>query len=285
MGSEGPFPGRVVLTISRRPEHRRLSRPVLIISAVDSSGAAGMPVDIRAAESLGLPVRCAVTAVTVQGDEGVAGIDPVDGGMVRASIESALSDPPGISAVKVGVLADASVATAVADTLVEAEARNIPVVVDPVILSTSDHALIDDDGAGILATRILSLCTVATPNSQEVEALRPYLGSGSSNTGSVIRLILEKGARALLVTDGEGAGDVCNDVLYLPDGTTQQFTHGRAGGPTPRGTGCALSTSIAAHLGLGMDLGEAVSRSIDFVTDLIENSKMVGNQRLLFPKG
>ena len=261
-----------------------MSGALLIISAMDSSGAAGMPVDIRVAESLGMPVRCVVTALTVQGDGGVIDILPAGRGSVRAAMESAIGDPPGICSIKIGVLAAAEVASEVAHVLAGVVARGVPVVVDPVIRASSDHSLTDDQGAGILVKEILPLSTVATPNRQELAYLNRYLGGKRRDETSVETLILQEGAGALLVTDGEGDGETCRDILYLPEGKSENYPHPRMGGPVPRGTGCALSTAIAANLGMGLEVPEAVRRGIDYVAGLIEGSTLIGNQRLLFPK-
>lgn len=242
-----------------------------------------MPVDIRTADSLGFPVRCTVTALTVQGEEGVIHVQPSPQDSIRVSIETAAGDRPGVCAVKVGVLADAVVASQVADCLAPLADRGIPVVVDPVIRASSDSLLIDEGGMEVLMKRILPLSYIVTPNRQELVSLGGYFAGDIPDEASAVQRLLSCGADAVLLTDGEGSGEFCRDLLYLPEGPPEAFSHPRIDGATPRGTGCALSTAVAVHLGQGLPIKEAVRKSIDHVTGLIRDSTSVGNQRLLFP--
>lgn len=259
-------------------------RPLLLISASDSSGAAGMQVDIRVTETLNLPLRCSLTAVTVQGDDGVRELFPVPSGVLGLSIKTALDDPPGICAVKIGMLVDAATVSSVVESLKSAADNRIPVVLDPVVRSTSGSSLLDAEGADLLLERLLPLCTVVTPNREEALWLASRGGASTSDEEMAAEALLSLGVDSVLITGGEGPGDFCTDTLYTLSGSPQKFRHPRLPGPVPRGTGCALSSAIAANLGVGNSLEEAVEKSITFVGGLIKGSMVVGNQRLLFPK-
>ena len=260
-------------------------RPILLISASDSSGAAGMQVDVRVVETLKLPLRCALTAVTVQGDEGVREVFQVSSGVLRSSIRTAMNDSPGISAVKIGMLVGEETVSAVADTLEPAVDQGIPVILDPVVRSTSGSALLDGGGAGVILERLLPLCTVITPNREEALWLASKIGKSTSDGEQAARALLSLGAKSVLVTGGEGPGKLCTDSLFTSSGPARDFRHPRLPGPVPRGTGCALSSAIAAQLSMGLPLEDAVGQAIVFVTGLIERSKVIGTQRLLFPTG
>jgi hydroxymethylpyrimidine/phosphomethylpyrimidine kinase len=263
--------------------HSTLDKPVLLISASDSSAAAGMQVDLRVLNDLGVPARCAITAVTVQGDGGAKSINPVDTGFIVDSINTALSDPPGIGAVKVGLLGNALTAEALQEPLSELHGSGVPIVVDPVMRSTPGSALSTEDTAGAMLEKILPWGTLLTPNRDEFEALSILIDTVDSDETAKVHRLMEYGAGGILVTGGDTNEDQCTDILYKKDGTVTDFQHPRIGTRAPRGTGCALSTAIAVYLSRGLPMGEAVGRSIEYVTGLIEKAAMVGDQLLLFP--
>jgi hydroxymethylpyrimidine/phosphomethylpyrimidine kinase len=260
-----------------------LAKPVLLISASDSSAAAGMQVDLRVLNDLGTPARCAVTAVTVQGDRGARSITPVAPDLIIDSINTALTDPPGIGAVKVGLLGDGPTAEALEAPLSRIMAMGVPIIVDPVMRSTPGSDLSTADTAATILERILPWTTLLTPNRDELEALSTLIEAGAGNETAKVKSLLGSGAGGILVTGGDTDEDLCLDILYGTDGTVTDFQHPRIGEKAPRGTGCALSTAIAVHLGRGIPVNEAVGRSIEYVTGLIEKAAMVGEQLLLFP--
>lgn len=261
-----------------------LEKPVLLISASDSSAAAGMQVDLRVLSDLGAPARCAITAVTVQGDGGARSINPVDPGIIVDSINTALSDPPGIGAVKVGLLGDGPTGEAIENSLSELHRSGVPIVVDPVLRSTPGSALSSEGTAGTILEKVLPWATLLTPNRDELEALSILIDLEDCDETAKVHRLLGSGVSGILVTGGDTDKDQCIDILYETGGAATDFQHPRIGERAPRGTGCALSTAIAVHLGRGIPVGEAVGRSIEYVTGLIEKAVMVGNQMLLFPR-
>jgi hydroxymethylpyrimidine/phosphomethylpyrimidine kinase len=258
-------------------------KPILLISASDSSAAAGIQNDIRVLDDLGVPGRCAVTALTVQGDGGAGSINPADPAIILDSISTALSDAPGIGAVKVGLLGDEITAEILADPLDKIRGMGIPVVVDPVLKSSPGSILSSGDTAGAILGKILPHSAVVTPNGEELAVLGAAAGADSDDEENLVLEIMGTGTGAVLVTGGDTGQGKCVDKLYETGAGMTIFMHPRIGSSSPRGTGCTLSTAIAAHLGAGMALPDAVKLSIDYVADRIRRSAVVGNQLLLFP--
>jgi len=263
--------------------HSTLEKPVLLISASDSSASAGMQVDLRVLNDLGAPARCAITAVTVQGDKGARSINPVAPDLIIDSINTALSDPPGIGAVKVGLLGDGPTAKALDKPLSQIKSAGIPIVVDPVMRSTPGSDLSTEDTAAAILEWVLPWTTLFTPNRDELNALSTLIDELDSDEAEKASRLMGSGADGILVTGGDTDEDQCMDILYEAVGKATDFRHPRIGERAPRGTGCALSTAIAAYLGRGIPVSEAVGRSIEYVTGLIERAAMVGDQLLLFP--
>ena len=259
------------------------TKPVLLISASDSSAAAGMQVDLRVLNDLGASARCAVTAVTIQGDGGAISVNPVPPEVVSGSINTALSDSPGIGAVKVGLLGDINTAEALEGPLSKMSAAGIPIVVDPVMRSTPGSVLAAEGTANAIVERVLPWATLLTPNRVELKALGKLSGGGRAEEEWVEDLLKNSGNSAVLVTGGDTTEDQCLDTLYETGGSKAEYYHPRIGDVAPRGTGCALSTAIAVYLGRGLSLGESVGRGIDYVTGLIKQAERVGDQLLLFP--
>jgi hydroxymethylpyrimidine/phosphomethylpyrimidine kinase len=218
-----------------------------------------MQVDLRVLEELGFPVRCAVTALTVQGDQGVLRIDPADPSAVELAILTALNDEPGIAGVKIGLVPGPEIVRSVASALSEA-APGTPVVVDPVMRSTSGTIMAGDEVAQAILDHIAPLAAILTPNENELEVLSRAAGIDSK--------------------------DPCEDLLFMA-GVDEpvRFTHPRIAGKTPRGTGCALSTALTAYLADSLALEDAVGRAIEYVVGKIERSVVIGKQRMLFSGG
>jgi hydroxymethylpyrimidine kinase/phosphomethylpyrimidine kinase len=141
-----------------------------------------------------------------------------------------------------------------------------------------------DEVVQALLEHIAPLATLLTPNAHELAALVRTTNLGGSDTPEQAMAIIEKGTGVVLVTGGDSGEDPCEDLLFMA-GVDEpvRFTHPRIAGKTPRGTGCALSTAITAFLSRGQPLPDAVGQAVDYVVGKINNSKVVGQQRLLFP--
>ena len=234
---------------------------ILIIAGSDSGGGAGIQADIKTVTMLGAHAMTAITAITAQNTVGVDAVMPVPVDMVLAQIEAVVSDI-GVDAVKIGMLGAAEVAHAVADrieTLV-----GVPVVFDPVMVATSGSVLADEATVAAFG-RLMRLATVTTPNAAELRALG----------GDAARLARETGA-AVLAKGGDRPGDVVEDVLFAPDGTTTRWSAGRIETPHTHGTGCTLASAIAVGLAESRSLAASVNRARGFVREAMLGAPGLG---------
>jgi hydroxymethylpyrimidine/phosphomethylpyrimidine kinase len=263
----------------RRPAAGTVARGtpfrVLCAAGGDSSGCAGIAADLRTVAALGGHGMPALTAVTAQDTRGVRAIGPVAPRLVRAQIEGALADP-GVDAVKIGMLATAAVVRAVASAL--GGRGRAPVVLDPVLRSTTGGELLDAGGRRALIGRLLPLVDLLTPNLPEAASLlgRP-VGTSVAAMCAAAEELRALGAGAVLLKGGHRRGDAV-DVFCDASGTTV-LRAPRVAAKNTRGTGCVLSTACACFLAEGLALPEAVRRAKDFVTAAIRCAYPLGKGR------
>jgi hydroxymethylpyrimidine/phosphomethylpyrimidine kinase len=225
---------------------------ILSIAGSDSSGGAGIQADIKTITMLGGYAMTAITAITAQNTRGVTGVEMLSPEMVAAQIDACVSDI-GVDAVKIGMLGSAEIAVVVANRL---EALDVPVVFDPVMISTSGSVLADD--ATVKAfERLMQLATLTTPNIAELEALG---GDAAMHARDV----------AYLAKGGDAQGDVVEDRLVLPGRAPIAWSAPRIVTRHNHGTGCTLSSAIATGLGRGLALEDAIARGREFVRAALE---------------
>lgn len=259
---------------------------VLIVAGSDSGGGAGIQADIKTVTMLGGHAMTAVTALTAQNTLGVQAVHPVPAGMVVAQMRSCIDDI-GVDAVKIGMIGSAEIAHAVADVL---EALNFPIVFDPVMVATSGSVLADPETIAAFE-RLMRFATVITPNLPELEALAgsslPTEGEAhlaahwlAERTGTAV---LAKGGHRSpgrtgqeLRPDGTTSADLLADNLLFPDGTDLVWTNRMIDTPHTHGTGCTLASGIAAGLGHGLSLPDAIGRAIRFTRAAIAHAPGLG---------
>lgn len=239
------------------------TRPaVLVIAGSDSSGGAGIVRDVAVLADLGCDALCAVCAVTAQTHVHVVGVHHVPPQVVRAQITAALDSAP-IAAIKIGMLGTAETVSAVADSL--PRAGTIPIVLDPVLVSSSGGVLLDEEGREQMRSRLFPLATVLTPNIPEAASLCATApATGREALLEQARSLLATGARAVLLKGGHAAGAESVDLLLTVDGTPRWLSSPRLH-VRCRGTGCALASAIAAGLAAGATIEEACARAKDYV--------------------
>jgi len=240
----------------------------LTIAGSDSGGGAGLQADLKTFAAHRLHGVCAVTAVTVQDTTGVTAVVALEPAVVVAQVEVVAADLHP-AATKTGMLANPAIVAAVADLARRGLLPNL--VVDPVLVSTSGHALMGDGGIDAYRELLLPLATVVTPNLREAAALtgRPFSALGTIEAmAAAAEELRALGAGTVVVKGGhyrEGGASESPDVVAGPDGTVV-LRHDRIPTTNDHGTGCTLSAAIAANLALGTDPHEAVVQAKAFVT-------------------
>ena len=241
----------------------RISRPAaLTIAGSDSGGGAGIQADLRTFAAFGVHGTCAITALTAQNTRGVSAVHVSPRAIVRAQIEAVLDDFP-VGAIKLGMLATPSIVRVVAQTLAARKRIPIPLVVDPVLVTTTGAPLASDDLAESLRRHLLPRADLVTPNLPEAERLTGLRIRNDADRLRAARLLLADGARAVLLKGGHGSGKHVKDLL-LTENEEHWFAHAREKG-SHHGTGCTLSAAIAASLARGESLDTAVAAGIAFV--------------------
>jgi len=236
-----------------------VSGVVLCIGGLDSSGGAGVLRDSATVHALNGTARVAVTAVTAQSDRAVTAVHAVPPKVVTDQI--AIAGP--VSAVKIGMLGRAGIVEAVAAAVPRA-----PCVLDPVLMSSSGHMLLDDLGVTALLDRLLPKVDLLTPNVPELAALARRLGVPEGDHSACVERLLQRGCGAVLVKGGHAEGPVSVDHLYRRGVPCVAFTAPRIDA-TLRGTGCRLASAIAVHLAQGASLVDAVTAAKHHVHDAL----------------
>jgi hydroxymethylpyrimidine/phosphomethylpyrimidine kinase len=240
---------------------------VLSIAGSDSGGGAGIQADLKTFSALGCYGMTAITAITAQNTQGVRAIHGVPPDILRAQIEAVVEDI-GVDAVKIGMLHAPEVVRVVADAI---RRYRLPhVVLDPVMVATSGDRLIAAETVDVLVRELFPLAQVATPNLDEAALLlgRPIAGIDALDAAA--QALRALGAPAALLKGGHLPGDEVVDVLALPDGSLMHLRSARIATPNGHGTGCTLSSAIAAHLALGHTLPSAVAQARAYILGAIQ---------------
>lgn len=249
---------------------------VLIVAGSDSSGGAGLSRDIETVAAFGLRSCVAVTAVTVQTHRAVRHIELVAPDIVTAQISAAIEANP-VRAIKMGMLGAAETIEAVASAIVRHP--GIPVVLDPVLVSTSGRALLPGEAIRLLQSRLMPLCRLVTPNLPEISVLTE--SPPAEDEAEILRqgaALLEAGPAAVLVKGGHASGNVSTDLLLEKGESVRRFSTARQSSDI-RGTGCMLASAITAGLALGFPLPRSVSNAKQYVFDRLAAASKQSSSR------
>lgn len=249
---------------------------LLVIAGSDSGGGAGIQADIKTACAFGVYAMTAVTAVTAQNTKAVTAIYPVPAAIVAAQVEACLKDI-GADAIKIGMLGSAATVKAVAAAIAKA-ARTIPVVLDPVMVSTSGKRLLSESAVTALKKELLPLAALVTPNIPEARSLVGLRGTARKDAEAAARRLMAMGAKAALVKGGHATRATVDDVLVWQGGM-DVFAFPRIQTRHTHGTGCTYATAIACGLAQGLSLPLAVGRAREFVQKAIETAPGFGKGR------
>jgi len=258
-----------------RPPAPGSSRAVTVVSiaASDSGGGAGIQADLLTFAAHGVHGATVLTAATAQNTREVTAVEPSSTRFIARQIDAVFSDfRP--AAVKVGMLYDAPRIRAVAAGLKRHGARNV--VVDPVMVAKSGARLLSRAAVATLRDRLLPLADLVTPNIPEAEVLAGMRIRSAAERRIAAAAIYDLGPRAVLVKGGHGRGAGLRDLLF--DGRFfTEFTAPRIRTRATHGTGCTLSSAIAANLALGLDLDEAIVAAIRYLRAGLERGRFPGS--------
>jgi len=244
---------------------------VLAIGGSDPSGGAGVQADIKTITALGGYAATAITAITVQDTQAVRNVHPLPAELVAAQARAVLGDI-GVDAVKTGMLGLAATATAVADVL---DGVDAPIVVDPVMASSSGWVLLEPEALAVLRHRIMPRAALVTPNALEARRLTDLSVETTDDIRRAGETLLTSGVRAVLMKGGHIAGESVIDILMTADGETR-FESPRMETRHDHGTGCTLASACATGLAQGLALADAVARAHDYVFEALRRAPGYG---------
>jgi hydroxymethylpyrimidine/phosphomethylpyrimidine kinase len=246
---------------------------VLIIAGSDSGGGAGIQADIKTVTALGGYAATAVTAITVQNTLGVFGVHAIPLDIVREQIRVVMEDI-GADALKTGMLGTIETVETVAEAI-DAYARSVPLVVDPVMIAKGGHPLLEARAQDTVRSLMLPRAALVTPNAPEAEALTGLSVHDLDGQKRAAEELLALGAKAALVKGGHVAGVMVSDVLATEAGLTV-FESPRIETRATHGTGCTLASAIAAKLSQGVPLVEAVRAAREYLMEAIRRAPGFG---------
>lgn len=246
---------------------------VLIIAGSDSGGGAGIQADIKTVTLLGGYAMTAITAITAQDTTGVHGVWPVAVDAVTAQMRACLNDI-GADTVKTGMLGSSHLVEQVAETLDTYE-RDIPRVVDPVMVATSGDQLVDEKAVSAIASLMLPGAILITPNAPEAEVLTGKAVDGINGQRRAAEALLERGAKGALVKGGHVPGKIIHDVLQTEQGEWI-FESERIETSSTHGTGCTLASACAALLAQAQLVPDAVEAARAYLHQAIQHAPGLG---------
>ena len=262
-----PSPRSAAMELKRLCTRKKKYHTVLTIAGSDSGGGAGIQADIKAISAMGCYAASAITAVTVQNTVGVQAVHPVPLDILAGQIDAVLSDI-GADAVKIGMLHSAQVAKVVADKIEQYGIRNV--VLDPVMVSTSGHRLIEESAVEVIKKRLLPLARVLTPNVPEAEILIGRKITGECDFNEVARELSHRYGVSVLLKAGHLSGDVLTDYFCnAEDGSLTLLPSKRVETKNTHGTGCTLSSAFAAALAKGEGLTMAARSAKKYIEQAI----------------
>ncbi|SHI83903.1 hydroxymethylpyrimidine/phosphomethylpyrimidine kinase [Clostridium cavendishii DSM 21758] len=253
-------------------------KKVLTIAGSDSSGGAGIQADLKSFSANYVYGMSVITAVTAQNTQGVFMVQDIDKEVVKAQLDAVFTDIE-VDGVKVGMVSKIDTIVAISEALKTYKAKNV--VIDPVMVSKSGYSLLKESSKQTLIKELIPLADVLTPNIPEAEEILSEV-KGEKITIETIkdmeeaaRALCELGSRTVLVKGGHSVGEA-TDVLF--DGKDiSYFKSERINTKNTHGTGCTLSSAIAANLAKGMEVKEAIGKAKEYITIAIKHSLDIGH--------
>jgi len=249
---------------------------VLIIAGSDSGGGAGIQADIKAVTCLNGFAMTAITALTAQNTQGVTAIHDVPADFIKEQIRVVLNDL-GADCLKTGMLSQPATIHAICDVLDEL-GREIPVVVDPVMVAKGGASLLANEAMEALMSRLIPRAHVLTPNVPEAEALSGQSIQTQEDMAHAAEKIVALGPKAVLMKGGhlDETGEVVTDYLFEGDGSCHEFAGPRIQTRHTHGTGCTTASAIACGIAQGLSVKDSVERAKAYVLEAIKTAPGFG---------
>ena len=248
-------------------------KTALTIAGSDSSGGAGIQADIKTMTVLGVYAMSAITTLTAQNTTGVTAVLEVTPKFLEQQLDAVFTDIPP-DAVKIGMVSSSELIKTIAEKLKFYGAKNI--VVDPVMVATSGAKLIEDDAVETLKKFLFPLATVITPNIPEAEILSNIKIKTADDMEKAAKIIFENYGCAVLCKGGHSLNDA-NDILF--DGEIKIFNGKKIDNPNTHGTGCTLSSAIAAGLAKNLTLVDAIDAAKKYISGALAANLNLGKGR------
>lgn len=245
-------------------------KTALTIAGSDSSGGAGIQADIKTMTMLGVYAMSAITALTAQNTTGVTAVSEVTPKFLAQQLDAVFTDIPP-DAVKIGMVSSSKLIETISERLKFYGAKNI--VVDPVMVATSGAKLIDDDAVETLKKFLFPLATVITPNIPEAEKLSEMKIETAEDMKTAAKIIFENYGCAVLCKGGHSLNDA-NDILF--DGNAKIFSGKKISTTNTHGTGCTLSSAIAAGLAKGFNLADSIGAAKNYISGALSAGLNLG---------
>jgi hydroxymethylpyrimidine/phosphomethylpyrimidine kinase len=240
---------------------------VLTIAGSDSGGGAGIQADLKTFSALGCFGMTAITALTAQNTTGVRAIHGVPPQMLKDQIDAVVEDI-GVDAVKIGMLHAPDIVHTVAEAIDHHQLQHV--VLDPVMIATSGAVLIENDAVQALVKQLFPRAALITPNLDEAGFLVGRTLHTEADMQTAARELLTQGAQAVLLKGGHLAGDQVCDLFMSTKGDHWWLRAPRIASANTHGTGCTLSSAIAAHLALGLTLQDAIHAAHAYVRQALQ---------------
>ena len=254
------------MSTTHQSEFRSYFR-VLSIAGSDSGGGAGIQADLKTFSAIGCYGMTVITALTAQNTTGVTGIHPVPPAFAGEQLDAIYSDI-GTDAVKIGMLYSADLIRIVAGRLRKYNVNNI--VLDPVMVAQSGDKLVEDDAVEAIKSELMPLATVVTPNIPEAEVLCGRPLKEAEDLETAVKILATYGSTSILIKGGHDEGAESTDILFFPaDDRKVMLSEDRIETRNNHGTGCTLSSAVAAYLARGDAIEAAVRNAKAYITEAI----------------
>lgn len=253
-----------------------IKNKILTIAGSDSCGGAGIQADIKTATALKVYMASALTCITAQNTERVSDILYLPSKLIHDQISEVLNDIK-IDAIKIGMVGNSEITQSIADIL-KRQAKEIPIILDPVMVATSGDKLLKKDAIMILKKQLIPLSYLITPNSLEAEILAEMPINNLTDMKIAAQKIIQFGTKNVLIKGGHlnFPNQKIYNLLLTSDGIVKIFTNKKLPVGDVHGTGCTLSSAITCFLSKNYDLKTSVKKANNFVYNTIKNGKKIG---------